>query len=187
MKRFFLVLAILCGCGGVPDVTEVFQPTDNCLGPYYVKGAAVLNPVALRQDETMLKALFTTPWVYHPQDHDGNLDYTRTFMHDRLLQNDKEFCDSFGGVHITLEWDHEFTCGDQECWGLDNSRGIFLEYSANSFLHELLHVYEWERGVMDTFDHPDWDKKGYHYLNDVVWWHARSPNPLVGVDGGSFP
>ena len=191
MKRWILILSLLlASCDGAPSVWEIFESTNNCLGPYSVKNnAAALNPTALRQDEIMLKALFTTPWTYHPQDHDGNIDYTKQMWHDKLLPSAKAFCESFGGVHIQLEWNYQFSClgGKAECWGLDDPHGIFMEYSANSFLHELLHVYEWENGILNTGDHPDWDLKGFNYLNDTVWDHERSLPVLIAPDGGVYP
>jgi hypothetical protein len=184
----FLLTSSLTACGGVPDIFEVVEPVNGCLGPYYVKNnIGSLNRSKLLQNEEMLKALFTTPYVYHPQTDWGEVDYTKTLYHEKLLPNAKAFCEAFGGIHITYEWVYYFSCGTDTCDGLDNFKGIYLDYTGNALLHEMLHVYEWENGIVDTGNHPNWDLKGYYYLNNTLWHQENSPNTMTGPNGELAP
>jgi len=182
--RVAILIPLLMGCGG-PLITQGDATSSVCL-QYYVKGnIGSLDYDKVVRNEANLRSIFTFPWS------DGG-----GISHMPLFTDVVEFCNTFHNVAVDYDWTYSFPCSfpgskpDQRCWGQEEDflgeANIHLEFSGNSFAHELIHFYESEHGIFFNVKHIGWAEKGYFYLNDVIWRGVLEP-PMIGPKGEANP
>jgi hypothetical protein len=78
-----------------------------------------------------------------------------------------EFDEAFRGLEVTVRDDDLWPSAD----GKRQIRGwtqvspfvrVEVDRNMTSLAHELEHVWQWQHGITNTADHPDWDANGYN-------------------------
>lgn len=148
MRCFAFCFLFLANCGA-PGPFEFAKSDAQCLGPWKAPGGRAFKADALIQNEVLLRAMFAQAG---------------------LETHARGFCDRFGGIPIRVIDAVDFPCdigGPMTCLGASTlTEGITLERTGGSLMHELLHYYETENLVLDTYDHPRWAEKGFNALTD---------------------
>lgn len=189
MKFLLIAALLLSGCGLVPDPFEFLESTTNCLGPYYVKnGVGTLDYDKLHANEMTLKHLMIDGWDFQSYD-ETTQTWSEVKHHGGVFGGTREFCDSFGDLHIEFTWAETFPCQGSptgQCFGYDGVGNITLNYDGRSLAHELMHVWEFQHFIWDTSSHPHWQEKGYYWLNDDLYDTQQLP-PMTGPNGEPYP
>lgn len=182
MKTLLFVGILAAGCG---SPLGVFESTQNCLGPYRSADYNyTINKSVAAQNELFLKQLFEHPWKQLVPG--GQAFIGEWVSHDALIKDDKEFCETFGGIPITVKSTFDFPCqlesGSSECLGETNLNGIALSSSGEALPHELLHVLEISHFIFNTPIHPQWKDKGFYDLSNRLWDGVYNPQILSPIE-----
>ena len=116
-----------------------------------------------------------------PLDKDAfrhNLVLAETLLTSFLKE---DICQEFGELPIYVL--DKGSWGEPRIIGLATTipREIFINKYMGSLAHELLHIYDFNRGnVIGSCAHTDWDTNGYTDLDNKYWFNSE--DPLIPTD-----